>query len=149
LTRRSARPPGRRPSRQDMLRLGAAVSIVAALAADLPWGDFQNHTHWGRIGWIPFLGSPVRPFDLAQNLLLFVPLGVFVGLEGGTSGARAGLRVGLITICVSFFGEWSQLYSHLRFPSATDMTCNVIGAVVAAVIAARLTPAGQRGAKAG
>jgi VanZ family protein len=115
-----------------------AAASLAALAAELPWGDYQDHTHWRRVGWIPFVSPPVRPVDIAQNLLLLVPLGVFVGLQGEHSGRRAGLRAGFIALCLSFLGEWAQLYSHSRFPSATDMTCNVAGAAVAAVLAARL-----------
>jgi hypothetical protein len=130
-----------RRSRHGLLRLAQAASIVAAMAAELPWGDFQNHTHWARIGWIPFVSPPVRPLDIAENLLLFAPLGVFVGLEDGTSGPRAGLRAGFVALCVSFLGEWAQLYSHTRFPSATDMTCNVIGATIGAMIAAGLARA--------
>lgn len=34
---------------------------------------------------------------------------------------------------MSLLGEWSQVYSHSRFPSATDVVCNVIGAVAAAL----------------
>src|SRR6266540_454514 len=129
------------PWRRSVLRLGIVASVIAALTADLPWGDFQNHTHWGKVGWIPFVSPPVHLLDIAENLLLFAPLAFFVGLESslerGTSWTHAAWRAAFIAFCVSFLGEWSQLYSHTRFPSAKDLTCNVAGATCAAVIAVR------------
>jgi VanZ family protein len=38
---------------------------------------------------------------------------------------------------LSFAGEASQLYSHGRFPSATDVVCNTGGAALAAYLTMR------------
>jgi glycopeptide antibiotics resistance protein len=38
---------------------------------------------------------------------------------------------------VSFAGETLQLYSHQRFPSATDLVMNTTGAVLAAWLVSR------------
>src|SRR5947207_8040231 len=128
------------PWRRALPRFGIAGSVLAALGADLPWGDFHGHTHWANVGWIPFVSPPVRVLDIAENLLLFAPLGFFIALEnsfeGGTSRRHPAWRAAFIALCVAFLGEWSQLYSHTRFPSATDLTCNVAGAICAAVITA-------------
>jgi hypothetical protein len=59
-------------------RLAAAAFGIAGVAVDWPWGDLQNHTHWAKVGWIPFVSPPVRSFDVLQNLLLFAPFGFFV-----------------------------------------------------------------------
>ena len=128
-------------------RLGLPLSIAIALAADFPWGDFQGHTHWHSVGWIPFVSPPVRPADILQNLLLFLPLGFFAALR--TTSTFKGLRNAAVWASpVSFLGEWSQLYSHSRFPSATDLSSNVIGAVLGASIAWRVWSArGSRAAK--
>ena len=119
--------------RQPTARTLAACFGLAAFAADWPWGDLQNHTHWDKVAWIPFVTPPVTPFDIVQNLLLFAPFGCFVGLAAGRTRGRALVRAGVLTLLIGFAGEASQLYSHTRFPSATDLLCNVVGAMLAAV----------------
>ena len=113
---------------------GVSALIAAAtlvLAVDFPWGDLQNHTHWNKAGWVPFVSPPVRAMDIALNLLLCAPL----GLAAAMFFRR---RLTIATVCalsVSLIGEWTQLYSHARFPSATDVVCNVGGAMAAAMTA--------------
>lgn len=116
----------------DLWRLVAAASVI--WLADFPWGDLQNHPHWDSVGWIPFLSPPLKAFDVAVNLLLGVPLGIVAGrvFRHGTAMAV------LATLGASLLGEWSQLYSHTRFPSATDVTANISGAVVACQAVTRL-----------
>jgi glycopeptide antibiotics resistance protein len=121
--------------RQPVVRLLAVAFGLVAFAADWPWGDLQNHTHWSRVAWIPFVSRPVTPFDILQNLLLFAPFGCFVGLSTIGSRRRGVLYAALLTTAIGFAGEASQLYSHSRFPSATDLTCNVVGAALAAAAA--------------
>ena len=121
--------------RQTTARFVAACFGLAAFAADWPWGDLQNHTHWDRVKWIPFVSPPVKPFDIVQNLLLFAPFGFFLGLAFQRTRGRALMRAGLLTLLIGFAGESSQLYSHSRFPSATDLVCNVAGATLAAAAA--------------
>ena len=116
-----------------MARAGLWLAAAGVLAADFPWGDFQGHTHWHAVGWIPFVSPPVRPLDVLQNVLLLVPLGFFSGV-GARSGSRA-LWTGLaLAFAVSLAGEWTQLYSHGRFPSATDLSANLMGAALGAAI---------------
>lgn len=113
-----------------MKRLGVTgliVSLAAALAADYPWGDWVGHTHWARVGWIPFYSWPVSFKDILQNVILFFPAGCFARLA---FGRRARIRAPLLAFPVSLLGEWTQLYSHNRFPSATDLVCNIIGSLV-------------------
>ncbi len=114
-------------------RLGLPLSIALALAADFPWGDFQGHTHWHNVGWIPFVSPPVRPGDIALNLLLFFPLGVFAARRV-RAPATALAHSALIAFVVSVIGEWTQVYSHTRFPSATDVACNVVGSLLGTVL---------------
>ena len=121
--------------RPGVSRLLAVGFGVVAFAADWPWGDLQNHTHWAKVAWIPFVSPPVRPFDILQNLLLFAPFGWFVALSAHDAGRRDVWRAALLTLFIAFAGEASQLYSHSRFPSATDPTCNVVGATLAAAAA--------------
>jgi hypothetical protein len=107
---------------------GLVLSASAVLAAAYPWQDVVGHSHWSRVGWIPFVSWPAPWLDIAGNLLLFVPVGVFAGL----SFARVIPTTLFIALALSVFVETMQLYSHSRFPSATDVVCNVAGAVAAA-----------------
>ena len=103
------------------------------LVAAFPWGDLQGHAHWRKVGWIPFVSPPVRLRDMALNTLLCAPIGGLCGRLFQRPLLRAfGLSLGL-----SLTAEWAQVYSHSRFPSATDVTCNVAGAVLAAATFAR------------
>lgn len=105
----------------------ATAPIVVAL---FPWGDFQGHTHWAKVGWVPFVSPPIRIRDIVANLLLFAPLG---GVIGWRNRRRTALWLAALTCTgVSLAGEWTQLYSHSRFPSATDLVCNVAGGLLAA-----------------
>lgn len=113
---------------------GVVVSLLAGFVADYPWGDWVGHTHWAKVGWIPFYSWPVRPFDILQNLLLFAPVGVSAALA---IRRRPALAAALLTLPVAFAGEATQLYSHARFPSATDLVNNVAGAALAAYVCAR------------
>lgn len=105
---------------------GVMAAALFALVVITPWGDFQGHTHWDEVGWIPFMSPPVRVRDIVLNLLLFAPLGLASALQLRFPVIAAAL----IAFVVSLFGEWLQVYSHSRFPSATDLVCNICGAVL-------------------
>ena len=118
---------GRLSSGQTRWRgLGFAVALI--LLADVPWTTIQWHPHWDRVGWIPFVSPPVRAVDIAVNVALFVPFGFYAGR------ANAPLAASMIAATLlSFACELLQVYSHGRFPSATDLTCNVIGAAIGTI----------------
>jgi glycopeptide antibiotics resistance protein len=101
--------------------------------AAFPWGDLQGHAHWSKVGWIPFVSAPIRLRDIVLNALLCAPIG---GLCARLFRRPLLMAFGL-SLALSLTAEWSQVYSHSRFPSATDVTCNVAGAVFAAAFARR------------
>ena len=109
---------------------GLLLSGALVFAAGYPWGDYVGHSHWTRVGWIPFLSGPIRPFDLVGNFLLGVPFGIFAGM----GLARGPLIAGTATLILALIDEAVQVYSHNRFPSATDVVCIVAGAVTAAAL---------------
>jgi glycopeptide antibiotics resistance protein len=113
---------------------GLVVASTLVLVAAFPWGDLQDHSHWSRIGWVPFVSRPVRLGDMALNTLLCAPMG---GLSGRLFRRPLLMAFGL-SLALSITAEWSQVYSHTRFPSATDVTCNVAGAVLAAALSRRV-----------
>jgi len=112
-----------------------ALPLVAALIAlvTLPW-DLQNHTHWQKVAWVPFATGIVRPIDLAANVLLYFPLGVAIP---ATSPRRRVALALFVALALSIFLELAQVWSHSRFPSATDVLMNVVGSVAGALVAAR------------
>ena len=109
------------------------ASAAVVFAATYPWGDMTGHSHWTRVRWIPFKSGPFRPMDIAGNLLLCAPLGA----AAARLFSRGVLAAALLSLAISTGAEVSQVYSHRRFPSATDVFCNVAGAITAAIVARR------------
>jgi hypothetical protein len=108
---------------------GLLASLAAGFLADFPWGDWVGHSHWAKVAWIPYLQGPVRLSDILQNLLLFSPVGFF---SSRVFHRRPERWAAILTFPVAFVGEWTQVYSHARFPSATDLLNNLCGAWAAA-----------------
>lgn len=113
--------------------------------AAFPFGDWTGHTHWDEVTLVPFVTGLLGPRDVLQNLLLGMPLGAVVGLRS-SSVARALAKTMTLALMASLLGEWLQVWSHGRFPSATDVFCNVAGglAAVVAIRRYRQRPQGER-----
>ena len=105
---------------------------LAICAGVVPWTDLQNHSHWSRVQWIPFVTPPIKLVDIVLNIALYVPFGYwFIRWAGRRRGGIAVASAAALSVVT----EWTQLYSHSRFPSLTDVTCNVIGTLVGIRIA--------------
>lgn len=113
-----------------LLALLAAALIAAAT---FPW-DLQDHPHWYKVAWTPFASGVVRPHDLLLNAALYFPLGWFAP---GWSIPRRMLAAAALALPLSAALETAQVWSHVRFPSATDVAMNLAGALVGAAWAAR------------
>jgi glycopeptide antibiotics resistance protein len=117
------------PRSQAAARRLLVLWILVLLLVLLPWWSVTNHPHWYKVGWIPFLSAPFRPFDIVANVLLFVPYGWLAGRS--LSSRRRAWTLGLAgAALISLAAEYAQVYSHSRFPSATDVVCNLAGAAV-------------------
>jgi hypothetical protein len=112
-------------------RLALWTAIV--VAGVVPWDGWTDHSHWGRIQWDPLL-RPFRLDDIFLNLVLYCPLGYFI--TRGRPRRRVWWAV-LYGLLLSMATELTQVYSHSRFPSMTDVCTNTIGAWLGAL-------AGQR-----
>ena len=123
-----------------MKRAFLLFATGAVVLAVVPWGDFQGHTHWQKVGWIPFVSPPVRLSDILANVFLFIPFGAAVRVNTPGWGRRALVATTLAAATLSFCGEAAQLYSHARFPSATDLVCNTFGAFLGATLVRQNTP---------
>lgn len=113
------------------LPLLATVALVALATFPL---DLQGHPHWYKVAWTPFASGIVRPHDLLLNAALYFPLGWFA--PGGSIPRRM-LAAAALALPLSAALETAQVWSHVRFPSATDVVMNVTGALVGAAWAAR------------
>ena len=61
--------------RQRAAAIAFGIWSAVILAVTVPWTDFVGHTHWGKVQWIPFVSPPVKPLDIAGNVLLYLPFG--------------------------------------------------------------------------
>lgn len=116
----------REPRAVNRPRRFLVLWTAVILAAVVPWTDLQNHSHWSRVQWIPFVTPPVRVVDVALNVALYVPFGYLFQLARRVR--RPSWRILACAAALSVVSEWTQLYSHSRFPSATDLMCNLGGA---------------------
>jgi len=111
-------------------RVWSAIWTALIVVVVVPWGTFDPHAHWDRMAWIPF-ATPVDVDDVIGNVMFYVPYGILVGQEAaGTRGAI--LLVTGSAIVLSLATEFTQIFSNSRFPSLTDVACNVIGAFIGA-----------------
>jgi glycopeptide antibiotics resistance protein len=108
--------------------IGVIVLVV------VPWGRFQDHPHWARIDWLPFIGQPIRVRDVVANTLLYLPFGYWHHKQGGSVRLW---RTIAFAFGLSLATEFTQIFSHGRFPSARDVTCNTVGALWGAMWARR------------
>jgi len=109
-------------------RAAHAVWTAAIIATCVPFTNLQNHTHWYKVQWIPFYSPPVKLTDVAANILIYVPFG-FLGRP--RKDLRVRFKRGVTAAALlSTAVETTQLYSHSRFPSSTDIACDVIGAAI-------------------
>jgi VanZ family protein len=109
--------------------LGPLALIL--LATTWPLSRFQDHAHWADVEWVP-LSRYVRPFDLVANVLLFLPFGLAFAWGGTWRRVRSAVLAGLfLSLCV----ELTQVFTHNRIATATDIVTNTTGALLGALLA--------------
>jgi glycopeptide antibiotics resistance protein len=109
------------------------VWSAVILAATVPWTDLVGHTHWQKVQWVPFRSPPVKAIDVVANVLLYIPFG-YAWLRASPFRARL-WHAAALAFVLSVAVEWSQLYSHSRFPSVQDVLCDVCGALIGGLAA--------------
>lgn len=115
--------PSKPPSRGVSLTLWLLWTLII-VAIVVPWRDIQDHTHWEKVGWIPFITPPVEWSDMIGNFVLYLPFG---RLSVRALPRRPALTM-VLALLLSGGTEFTQLYSHWRFPSMTDLVVNLSGA---------------------
>ena len=102
------------------------------LLLSLPWVGFTLDPQWHRIHLVPFSDPADKLRDLVANILLFIPFGYSAADRGrAPSGFAFALAAAAL---VSVAAEATQLFSTVRYPSATDVTAAVMGAMAGAAL---------------
>jgi VanZ family protein len=113
----------------------AAVLAWAALAGFIIYGSIGRPTGDGRgVEGLPGISVP----DIAQNVLLYIPFGVFGAWtlrRNSSTGLALWSRVTVIAVGFSSTVELLQLLSASRIASPLDVLANVVGASAGAVAA--------------
>ena len=136
-------PAGQRP------RSSLARTSLVAYAVLLIYGSLSPWTGWRALGVNPlaFLGAPwpayVTGFDLALNVLAYVPLGLLLALALHPRPRRlpAILAATAAAACLSVLIESVQNYLPTRIASNLDVLTNVAGAALGALAGTALAPA--------
>lgn len=136
-------PPAARHD-SPLARTALAVYVVLLIYGSLsPW------TGWRALGVGPFafLGAPwpayVTGFDLALNVLAYVPLGLLLALalHPRLRGLPAIVVATAAAACLSVLIEAAQSYLPARIASNLDVLTNVGGAAFGALAGTALAPA--------
>lgn len=106
---------------------------VLFLTPLFPLSNFVGHPHWEAIRWIPFQDFSFTPrmlIDVIGNIAWFMICGYLLHywMDADSSSFRSIATVVLIAASVSLSLEFFQVFCHNRFPSITDVICNIIGA---------------------
>jgi glycopeptide antibiotics resistance protein len=115
-------------------KIGFALWVAVILFVVTPWYGIRDHSHWARVQWIPFVTPPIRFWDILLNTLFYMPFG-FMYVRRSSSGSV--WKAVVAGVVLSTATEVSQVYSHGRFPSTTDLICNAAGAYLGAIWATR------------
>jgi glycopeptide antibiotics resistance protein len=104
--------------------------IPVVLLISFPWVGFTLVPQWSRVHVIPFTDPADQARDLLANIGLFVPFGYSFARHRGSRFriVEALLAATVVSICA----EATQLFSTLRFPSATDVIAAMAGAAAGA-----------------
>jgi glycopeptide antibiotics resistance protein len=122
-----------RRATSGILLAGWTAAIVLAV---VPMGRYRDRPAWQQIAWIPFVSWPVTLDDSVRNVLLYVPFGY---LQARAAVYSTAWRAVAHATALSAGTEATQVYSRGRYPSTTDVVCNLIGAMMGFAWARRRT----------
>ncbi|MGH7528764.1 MAG: VanZ family protein [Gemmatimonadales bacterium] len=111
-------------------RFGLVLSVALILGATLHSSGGASPSGWS----LTFASSDTAAAEIAQNLLLFVPLGVALALAG-MRPRRAIVLGGALSVTVEFLQQWIPG----RDPSFGDIVCNTLGTALGVTLV-RMTP---------
>ena len=100
--------------------------IALIVIVTVPWYDLSNEPRWRAVAWLPFVSRPWNLLDVLLNFALYVPFGYWLLRQG--TGAGSAWKVVAAALLLSAAAETSQVFSHRRIPSMTDLVTNAAGA---------------------
>ena len=95
-----------------------------------PWIGFTLDPQWERVHLVPLTGPGDKPRDMIANFILFVPFGYSVARRRLLLPGLA--RAAGLAAVVSFSAEAMQVFSTERYPSGTDLSVAILGALAGA-----------------
>ena len=105
----------------------ASLEPFSGWMAPLPDTPFFLFAHWP---------PRIRRFDVAINVIAYVPFGFFVALIGGRRSAYARFATGVgVAAILSFAIETTQAFLPTRESDVVDLVSNTIGATIGAAAA--------------
>jgi glycopeptide antibiotics resistance protein len=115
--------------------LWIAWTLVVIAITVLPFENFVGHAHWDMVRWIPFYDHPIAPIDIIANMGMFVPFGYLLKRAlSFRTGRHAWLVTLLSAASISLGVEVYQVFCHNRVPSTTDISTNILGAIIGVVL---------------
>ena len=123
-----------------LLWVSATLGAIGAMV--LPLTNFQGHSHWAKVVWIPFGERSPALSDVLANILLFIPFGLCAVQSRSGSSRKLTVQTTVFALLLSASGEFFQIFCHNRVPSMTDVCTNTFGAFLGATIAVRFTATG-------
>jgi VanZ family protein len=143
--------PAASPARHTAAARGSPLArgALAAYFVLLVYGSLSPWSGWRAlgVGAFAYLGAPwpayVTAFDLALNVLAYLPLGLLLvlALYPRLRGAAAAVAAVVLAGGVSLLLEAAQTYLPARIASNLDVLTNVAGAALGAVAGVLLAPA--------
>jgi len=105
--------------------------------ATYPCSDFRGYADLDRVVWVPFQHMR-HSLDALANIALYVPFG-FSYIQSRLHERKYGVvKVALLATLLSVSCEFYQVFCHSRHPTMTDVTSNLVGGVIGALIAGKL-----------
>ena len=120
-----------RMTHRALPRLWFALWIALIVTVVVPWGKFVDDTRSSTVRWARFVEPPVSAFDVVANVFFYMPYGYLYARQRHQP-QHAIVAAVASAFALSVCTEATQLYSHSRFPSLTDVASNVAGAYLGA-----------------
>lgn len=130
------------PLKPNPWLLWAWVTLLV-IAPTFPWSDFVGHSHWDKVQWVPFADFTFTPkmfIDIVGNFGWFAVFGYLLHYRREDRSVASLKPTIFVALLLSLLLEGFQVFCHNRFPSMTDVTCNVLGAALGAFIVSTQQP---------
>jgi VanZ family protein len=116
--------------------LWIALVIYASLYPFAPWRE--GPSDWTLLVRLPWTRAGVTRFDMASNVIGYMPLGALLFIAACRHGARALTAAAVaivIGVALSYAMEVAQQFVARRVPSRVDLALNAVGTAAGVLVA--------------